>query len=225
MIDRGGPLLILGAHPDDGVLGAGGFAALTVGEGTPVVILTLSDGELGGDPSVRVAEEAVAARILGVKLEFGHLADTRVDLREAIDIIDTAVRRLRPSTVLVHAPNDSHQDHECLSRAAVSTCRWVPNLLFYEGPSSLDFCPSMVLDISRVWAKKRRALMAYESQALRADPLRWADSAARFRGWPRYPKARCEAFLPHHCDALASGVPAVGGGGFAAAFPFGGGVL
>src|SRR5437660_4869426 len=41
-----------------------------------------------------------------------------------------------PWLLLVHHPRDSHQDHVSLSRAVISASRFVPNLLFYEGPTS-----------------------------------------------------------------------------------------
>jgi LmbE family N-acetylglucosaminyl deacetylase len=206
-----GPLLLVGAHPDDAVLGAGGVAALMVRTGTPVFILTATDGELGGDPKTRLAEETASARLLGVAVEFGHLPDTRLELRAAIKVIDTAVRRLRPFTVLVHYPDDTHQDHSCLGRAVVSACRFVPNLLFYEGPSTRNFCPSMVIDVSRVWEQKRRALLTHQSQIARTSLLEWSDCVSRYRAWPRYAEARCEAFVPHHCDG--SGITGLAFGG------------
>lgn len=196
-------LLVLGAHPDDAVLGAGGLLALAASAGTPAFILTMTAGERGGDPAIRTVEEIAAARVLGAGLEFADLPDTAIELHAAIDRIDAAIRRIHPQTVLVHAPEDSHQDHVCLSRAAISACRLVPNLLFYEGPSSKAFCPSMLLDITRVWGRKRRAIRSHCSQVRRVNVLEWAGSTSRFRAWPRYPRARCEGFVPDHCDAAA----------------------
>jgi LmbE family N-acetylglucosaminyl deacetylase len=193
--------LILGAHPDDGALGAGGLAAQLGARGGRVVLLTATLGELGGDPLTRKAEDIAAARILGVEPHYGELRDGRVTLRSAIRLVENAVGRFKPTTVLVHHPRDSHQDHAYLSRATVAACRQVPNLIFYEGPTSQCFCPSIVIDISAVWRLKREALLAYQSQLPRVDLIRWADSASRFRSWPRYGRrARCEGLHLHRAD-------------------------
>lgn len=193
--------LILGAHPDDAVLGAGGLAAQLKARGGRVVLLSATLGELGGDPLTRKAEDIAAARILRVESDYGDLRDGRVTLRTSIRLVESAVARFKPTTVLVHHPRDSHQDHVHLSRAAVAACRQVPNLLFYEGPTSQCFCPSLVIDISAVWRLKREALLAYQSQLARVDLMRWADSVSRFRSWPRYNRrARCEGLHLHRGD-------------------------
>jgi LmbE family N-acetylglucosaminyl deacetylase len=195
-----GPILVLGAHPDDAVLGAGGLAARVTARGGRVIFCTATLGELGGDPRVRGTEDTIAARILGAELHAGRLHDGRIGLRGAITFIEASILRFNPTLVLVHYPNDSHQDHVCLSRAAVSACRFVPNLLFYEGPTSRRFWPSIVSDISVVWDKKCAALLAHRSQVSRANLMEWSDSASRFRAWPRYTGRRCEGFCPHHGD-------------------------
>lgn len=43
-------------------------------------------------------------------MKFGDLPDARIELHAAIDRIVAALREIRPRTVLVHSPDDSHQD-------------------------------------------------------------------------------------------------------------------
>lgn len=196
-------MLVVGAHPDDAVLGAGGLVALLVQRGMRVIFLTATQGELVGDPVIRKEEDGAAARILGVELISGELHDGQVALPQALTLIEAGLQRFNPATVLVHYPHDSHQDHICLSRAAVATCRQIPNLLFYEGPTSERFWPSLVADISAVWHLKQEALLAHRSQMSRTRLMEWSGSVSRFRAWPRYGGAHCEGFCLHHGDFWA----------------------
>ena len=61
--------LVIGAHPDDCALGAAGFAVMLKRAGWKVTFLTMTDGELGGDPELRVEEERLSAKLLGVDLD------------------------------------------------------------------------------------------------------------------------------------------------------------
>ena len=77
-------MLVIGAHPDDAVLGAGGLVALMVGRGKNVVFLTATQGELGGDPFIRKDEDGAAARILGVELISGELHDGQIGVESEV---------------------------------------------------------------------------------------------------------------------------------------------
>ena len=61
-------LLACGAHADDVELSCGGTLALAAARGVEVLILDLTEGEIGsnGDPATRAAEAAAAAAVLGV---------------------------------------------------------------------------------------------------------------------------------------------------------------
>src|SRR5580692_10882055 len=99
-----GSILVLGAHPDDAALGAGGLLAIAASAGTRVVILTMTAGERGGNPAIRTIEEIAAARILGAELVLGGLPDADIDLSATVGRIEVTLRRILPRTVLVHAP-------------------------------------------------------------------------------------------------------------------------
>jgi LmbE family N-acetylglucosaminyl deacetylase len=196
-------VLAIGAHPDDIVLGVGGFLAGLTAAGRHVVMLTLTSGELGGDPAVREEEEKLAAMRLGASVTFGRIADGCVTENDAFRLVERALAEHRPTAVFVHDANDTHCDHANTARATIAAARAVPNLFFYEGPSTIAFAPQASVDVAGTWRCKLDAIATYESQAMRRLDT-WADGAARFRAWPRNAGGMSEAFRVAHADLGAA---------------------
>ncbi len=191
--------LVIGAHPDDCALGAAGFSVLLRRSGWQVTFLTMTDGELGGDPMVRVEEEQVSAAILDVDLDFGHLVDGSLSGRQTVEVLEAKLDLHKPDLILTHAPTDSHADHRVLSDSLVSAARRHASVLFYEGPSTLQFSAALKIDVARTWDLKVKSLLAHASQRERVRTVEWAESAGRHRAWPHY-RGICEAFSPVRMD-------------------------
>ncbi len=191
--------LVIGAHPDDCALGAAGFSVLLRRSGWNVTFLTMTDGELGGEPGLRVDEERVSAAILDVSLDFGHLPDGSMSGRQTVEVLEAKLDLHKPDLLLTHAPTDSHADHRVLSDSLVSAARRHASILFYEGPSTLQFAASLKIDIARSWDLKVKSLLAHASQRERVRTVEWAESAGRHRAWPHY-RGICEAFSPVRMD-------------------------
>ncbi len=179
-------VLAVGAHPDDVELGCGGTVALLARAGRRVGIVHLTGGEAGtrGTAAERRAEAEAAAEALGaVELLFLDCGDG--DLRHGRpeeDALIEVLRRYRPEIVLGPTPADRHPDHGRAHRLVADAC-------FYAGlaarptgelsphrPAALyaymqhdPFEPAFVVDVTRVWDTKQRALDAYRSQIHRAD--------------------------------------------------------
>ncbi|KAF2837170.1 carbohydrate esterase family 14 protein [Patellaria atrata CBS 101060] len=193
--------LIVGAHPDDCVLGAGGVSILLIRAGWRVIFLTMSDGELGGNPTVRISEENECARTLGVHVEYGHLPDGNITSVEAVKVLETKLTEHRPSLIFVHAPADSHKDHRIVSKSLQSAARRYSSILFYEGPSSVDFKPAMRIRLEAcVRELKQQALLAHLSQSTRVRTTEWIEATGRYRAWPHFADDCCEAFVPLRMD-------------------------
>ena len=189
---------VLAAHPDDEVLGCGGTLARLAGEGRPVHILLLADGETSrvsgsahamdpGRLAARNAAAEVACKVLGcASVELLSLPDNRLDRLELLDVVkdvEAFVQRYQPSTVLTHHSGDVNIDHRVVHEAVITACRPQPGhavkeLLFFEVPSSTEwrppgsgepFIPNWFVYISRTLARKLEALQAYEAE-LRAFP-------------------------------------------------------
>ncbi len=130
--------LVIAAHPDDEVLGAGGIIALLAAAGARLRLVAVTDGEAshpGADPRVlarrRAGERAAALSALGVPgaeiIRLG-LPDSGVAARE--EALTAALRVLGGGLTACLAPweRDQHSDHEAAGRAARRACGTV---LFY----------------------------------------------------------------------------------------------
>ncbi|HEX3223661.1 MAG TPA: PIG-L family deacetylase [Nocardioides sp.] len=126
-------LVVVGAHPDDESLGAGGLIASARAAGIPVHLVCATDGE-GSHPDSpthppealaarRVAEWEAAARELGVGATERHrLGLTDGGLRDRVPALTTALVDLvgdgRGTVLVATWSQDGHPDHAAVGRAA-----------------------------------------------------------------------------------------------------------
>jgi LmbE family N-acetylglucosaminyl deacetylase len=182
-------VLAIGAHPDDIEYGCGGMLTKYAQRGHDVYLWIASEGSLGGEASVRRQEQADSALVMGARDVFwGDYLDTEIPLtRELIVRLESVIRRIKPRMIFVHYPDDTHQDHRNLAQSTLSATRYVPNFLFYEGPTTQNFTPNCFTDIEKVLDKKLACLEAHRSQVAKTNIedltiLELAVSSANFRG-------------------------------------------
>jgi LmbE family N-acetylglucosaminyl deacetylase len=198
----GGPVLVVGAHPDDTEFGAGGTIAAFRQRDQEVHYVVCTDGSKGSkDRSIRpedlVAtrerEQKAAAGVLGVKsVTFlrqvdGELQPT-VECRTALA---RTIRQVRPHVMITHdpwRPYQLHPDHRAagiLSTDAFVAARdhlYAPELFYEEGLEPYDvpqiwfYAPAEVdffVDIGEVLERKIEAIRCHASQL--RDPAGIAD--------------------------------------------------
>lgn len=182
-------ILAIGAHPDDIEFGCGGTLIKYALKGHVVHLLSMTDGGKGGDPAERRKEQEEAAKVLGAQqLFWGGYEDTEVPIeRDLIQKVEGVLHRVRPELILVHWGDDTHQDHRHLSTSVVTASRYTRNVLFYEGPTTANFTPSIFVDIDAVLERKLNALAAHASQVVKTGVeglsiVDLARAAAHFRG-------------------------------------------
>jgi len=183
-------IIVIGAHPDDAELEAGGTAALWAAKGHHVKFVSTTNGDIGharvaGAPlAIRRIEEVRAAdKVLGVEatevydIHDGELMPTLENRRK----VTKSIREWKADVVIAHRPNDYHPDHRytgiLVQDAAFmvivkSFLPTVPNLiknpvfLYTEDgflkPNPLD--PDIVVSIDSVMDQKIDALWKLESQ-------------------------------------------------------------
>ncbi|WP_045824918.1 PIG-L deacetylase family protein [Williamsia herbipolensis] len=130
-------MLVVSAHPDDEVLGAGGLIAERIAAGGGVTVLCLSDGAAShpGSPTVSPADLARIRRaeleaslaevgvehVRHVGLPDGELADHAAEMEEAVaEAMETFGGH---DLVLAPWRGDRHPDHEAAGRAAVAAAQ------------------------------------------------------------------------------------------------------
>ena len=128
-VDAGGwaSAVVVAAHPDDEVLGAGGTIAVLAARGARLRLVALTDGEASHPREAasigarRVAETTAALAALGAwRAEVIRLALPDSGLTAYEDDVTARLRQLTAGFDICLAPwaSDAHPDHEVAGRAA-----------------------------------------------------------------------------------------------------------
>lgn len=195
-------ILALGSHPDDIEFGCGGTLVKYAAAGHHVDFMVMTEGGAGGDRQTRRREQEAAAAILGCEqCYWGGYRDTEVPVgRPLIVRLEEVIGRVDPTFIFVHWPDDTHQDHRHLATCTITATRYTRNVLFYEGPTTQNFSPSVFVDIDDVLDRKVDALKAHASQVDKTNIqdltiVDLARAAAHFRGIQARAK-NAEGFMP-----------------------------
>ncbi len=185
-------LLVISPHPDDGVIGCGGFIAKMKSFGAKVYVLSIALGDAfqyagGSEVSKRIKEDKAAMRFLKVDDfetaligEKYHLKLDSIPQKDIIDIIESksrvSIKNVKPTIIAFPSICSENQDHIAVARAAFTACRPRPAdvkpfpkiVISYEQMSSFwsfgQFKPDFFVDISHFIDKKMKALSFYKSQ-------------------------------------------------------------
>ena len=182
-------VIVIGAHPDDCDVDAGGTASLFAKAGHNVLFVSLTNGdaghyEKGGGAlaKIRRAEAEEAGKRFGVKYivldnHDGELMPT-LDIR--LDVI-RLIRQWKADVVIGPRPNDYHPDHRntailvqdaaylvIVPNVATDTppLKRNPVFLFTEDrfQKPIPFQPDIAVDITEVLDQKIYGMAAHESQ-------------------------------------------------------------
>lgn len=212
-------VLVIGAHPDDEVLGCGGVIARHVAHGDEVhvAIVTRGTPELFPPEQIENTRKELkqAHTLLGVKqAHFLNFPAPLLDTVARYKLNDALLHLLhdyQPETVYMHHHGDVHLDHQVIYHAALVACRpikglTVRQLLAYETLSETEwaapqgdawFVPNYYVDISAYLPRKLDAMACYASQVKpppHARSLRNIEALARYRG-ATVSKDAAEAFM------------------------------
>ena len=184
-------VLVVAAHPDDEVLGAGATVARLVSEGRQVFSLVVGEGEASRfeDRSSELCERLRnlseqahrAHNVLGDELlPLGSLPDNSMDaipLLHIVKEIEGVVAELRPNWVFTHSPHDVNIDHKCVHEAALAACRPLASSSVdmvacfpvlssseWRGGHVSTFAPNLFFDVSEHAHLKIEALREYHSE-------------------------------------------------------------
>lgn len=173
-------LLAIAPHPDDVELTSGGTMIKMAQAGYATGILDLTRGETGtrGTPETRLKEAARAAKIMGAKVRRNlGLPDAHLKVTdESKAAVAAVIREFEPHTVILPYWEGRHPDHYTAAQLGYEAC-FVAGLKNYplEGlpfrpfkilyaAAYADVRPTIAVDITKQYDRRRRAILAYASQ-------------------------------------------------------------
>ena len=182
--------LVIAAHPDDEILGAGGYVAKLSAAGEAVHHVIMAEGATSREDTrdragkseelselARCAQEA--GRIVGAKsVVLEDFPDNRMDSVDLLDVVKVVERHIAehaPTRIITHANSDVNIDHRVVHDAVIAATRPQPGnrireVLFFEIMSSTEwrppaslpaFAPNYFVDITDHLEAKLDALRAY----------------------------------------------------------------
>ena len=197
----GQQVAVIGAHPDDELLGAGGTVALHARGGDDVHAIVVADGA-GSRYSATMTETLQkharrAAEVIGfASVRFLALPDQRLDTIPLIELtqrLEAILDDIHPKIVYTHFPQDVNDDHRVVAKCAWVACRpyrrRLSKFAVFETPSSTEWAwplagaslePNLFVDITETIDIKIAAMECYETE-LRDYPHPRSSRALRER--------------------------------------------
>ncbi|MDR0920003.1 MAG: PIG-L family deacetylase [Oscillospiraceae bacterium] len=185
-------ILTIAAHPDDEILGCGGFINRLTDSKDVAECLILATGATSRHTKENEESEKEiillhnnakeATSTIGYsEIYFEKFPDNRmddVDLLDIIKIIENHIEKIKPDMILTHHCNDLNIDHKITFQAVITACRpmagsYVKKILSFETPSATEwqfpyhknsFAPNVFIDITENLEIKLKALSHYESE-------------------------------------------------------------
>lgn len=179
--------LVVVAHPDDEVLGAGATIHKFISAGHKVAVaIMVSQASARKDLSSTLSsDEEEALKILGVEktyhASFPNIKMNTVPHLELVQFVESCIADWNADAIITHHPSDTNNDHVNTSYAVQAACRLfqrrdnipvLKELLYMEVPSSTEwsfdtsanrFAPNYFVEIGKAGvAIKIKALSAYK---------------------------------------------------------------
>ncbi len=201
-------VLVVAAHPDDEIIGAGGTLLKHIASGDEVCWLIVT----GMHPHQGFTEERIASRqqeidrvasLAGfskvVKLEYPTMTLSGESLIEMVPRISAVFNEFQPEIIYTMNRSDAHSDHRVIFDAVMACTKsfrypFIKRVLMYETLSETEFAPALTektfapnyyVDITSHFAKKKELTKIYASE-LGEHPfprsLRNLEALATFRG-------------------------------------------
>jgi LmbE family N-acetylglucosaminyl deacetylase len=181
-------MLVVAAHPDDEVLGCGGYMARFSrhNEVFTVIVTEGSSSQYSAQDYKEIIAQkkkaAVAANgILGVKeVIFGDYPDMKLENIDHIELnsfLERVISDIRPDILLTHHLYDMNADHRQIFESVAIASRPIKKLplkvLLFETPSSTEwqsydlrqiFVPNVYIDIAGTIGQKIEAFKCYKTE-------------------------------------------------------------
>ncbi len=196
-------ILVLAAHNDDPIFGAGGTLAKYTKEGKKIKTIIFSYGELSHPHlkperiiKTRQRETLKADKILGGHgVEYMGMKDTTMLLhirkQEIKNKIISIIQKEKPDKIFTHGANDMHTHHYAiyqLIKKLIKDKKIECPIYSFDIWNVLKLrkrgLPRLVVDITDTFQTKIQALRAHKSQANTLMSLGWiVHFKAKMNGW------------------------------------------
>lgn len=179
--------LVVVAHPDDEVLGAGATIRKLIDQGNKVAVAIMvgSAAARANRSDTLADDEAEAMALMGVNkvfhADFPNIKMNTVPHLDLVQFIESCITEWQAEVIITHHPSDTNIDHQETSNAVNAACRLfqrtsgVPKLrelAYMEIPSSTEwslnsaenrFTPNLYVEIGKDGVENKvNALSAYK---------------------------------------------------------------
>jgi len=160
-------VLAIGAHPDDVEFACAGTLAKHKDNGDKVHLFHFTLGARVIPPPIRIEEAINASKILDVdSVKFGNVSVYNIYAvkHDFIHVMEQVIKEIKPKRVYSPFPHDTHQVHRVVAKCCDSAVRYIDEVFHYELPSTINFQPTVFVDISDKINLKIKCLQQYKSQ-------------------------------------------------------------
>ncbi len=173
-------ILVIAAHSDDHILGAGGTIAKYSNEGKKVHVIILSYGEKSHPwlkvkvtKEMRTKETKYADKVVKCKSAFfdlkeGSFMQGYPKIKKQLTKI---IKKIKPSKIFTHTNEDPHPDHSStykITTEIIKEAKLKPEIYLFSiwNPFSLrkSHLPKMYVNITDTYSKKIDAIKHFQSQ-------------------------------------------------------------
>ena len=169
-------ILIIGAHPDDEVIGMGATIK-KLSRKNKIILCVVSEGttaQYKDKKMIKVRRDSCkkTAKILGISQTiFLDYPDMRLNLSH-LDInkkLEEIIEKYRPEIVYTAPKNDLNLDHQMVFNSTLVACRpksGVKQILCYEiqGNTKVPFVPNVFENIEKEFSYKIKGFKMYKSE-------------------------------------------------------------
>ena len=173
-------VLVIGAHPDDEVVGMGATIK-KLSKTNKIFLCIITDGttaQYDDKKMIKVRRDVCikSSKLLGITkvkfLDFPDMMDGRISQLEINKELEKVIEDYKPKVVYTTPSHDLHKDHQLVFDSTLVVTRphssSVKQLLSYEcpGPVKQPFQPTVYQNVEKEFSYKIKAFKMYKSEVM-----------------------------------------------------------
>lgn len=172
-------VLVVGARPEDPIIGCGALLLAHTYKGDRVVVAALTTDQ-EGKHSPRVLQARRGCRALGAEFLVLDLPAGRLREADVVEVLRRLLDATKPTVLYTNSDHDEQEDQRIVHRATLRAAHDVPRLFAYQATTStVDFRPTLFVDVERRLEEKAaivgdNAALGVDAEQVRATARYWA---------------------------------------------------